>query len=91
MVCHMFVHIEAERILIIPFFIHQEDILAWKHEKTSMYSIKSGYIEAIKMSNRAYCMELDRKWSWVWSMEVMPKVCLFMWRVCIESFIRVLI
>lgn len=89
----IFEHIEMARILTIPFAAHRPDILAWKFKKKKWnLFVKSGYVELMKSTNKAYCtlvMESGRKWQWVWQMEITPKVRFSCGKSCMASCLRV--
>lgn len=67
----------------MPISCRREDILAWGLEKDGIYSVKFGYKMLMKVENRAYNVlneNLDRRWKWVWGLDVTPMVQLFTWR-----------
>lgn len=44
---NIFTEEEAGRIITLPFSSRRMDLLTWKFEKNGVYSVKSGYVEAM--------------------------------------------
>lgn len=75
---------EAARILATPIFPWRRDQLAWRHAKTGIYSVRTGYAESMRrMVNADVQMNADveHRWKWVWAVDVMPKIKVFGWRL----------
>ncbi|KAL8470158.1 hypothetical protein ACS0TY_032871 [Phlomoides rotata] len=75
---------EVRRIISIPFNASRQDRYAWRFEKHGRYTMKLGYIVSMRDVGAAYVDDpnaLDRRWRWVWCLDITPKVCLFMWNV----------
>lgn len=67
---------------------HSEDFLAWHFEKSGLFTVRSAYNLALRMTNFGACQassmepEGERKlWSRVWSGSVPPKVNVFAWEL----------
>ncbi|KAI9160611.1 hypothetical protein LWI28_009943 [Acer negundo] len=62
-----------------------DDFLLWHFDKTCMYYVQSGYRIATEnalfasVSNQAMS---SKWWELLWSLNVPPKVCIFIWRAC---------
>ena len=87
----IFIAPDAAAILNIP--LRQgggEDILAWAHEKSGNYSVKSAY-RALMNHNEQRALgegpgtgtsvDQTHMWKAPWSLKVVPKVRVFWWRV----------
>ncbi|XP_057808453.1 uncharacterized protein LOC131022930 [Salvia miltiorrhiza] len=66
----------------------RRDMVFWPYDKSNIYTIKSGYFleDAInKQKEASSSSSPDRSlWKWIWGLDVIPKVKLFLWR-CITS------
>lgn len=75
---------DVSLITSLPFSKSRSDRLTWKFDTRGICTVKSGYIELMRSSNRAYvdntALNCER-WRWEWKLCVTPKVRLFMWRV----------
>ena len=86
-----FIAPDAEAILNIP--LRQgggEDFLAWAHERSVIYSVKSAYRALMNQKERLALeegqiatpsMSEQQMWSQLWKLKVAPKVRVFWWRV----------
>lgn len=61
LVNEIFNQVDAAMILSLPCSPLRDDRLTWKHEKTGVYSTKSGYIEMMKASNLGYTSTLGEE------------------------------
>ena len=75
-------------ILSIPMpNMQANDTLVWKENRANVFSVKSAYLVAQRVlhpSTGDYSNAIaDRKlWKAVWSLNVPPKVCTFLWQAC---------
>lgn len=85
--------IDRERILSIPIgAITSDDRLVWHYAKDGTYSVKSAYQLAFAAKGRevdegmgTVSGEQGVKWDDIWSLEVPPKIRLFVWRAWDEE------
>ncbi|KAL8551274.1 hypothetical protein ACS0TY_000378 [Phlomoides rotata] len=69
----------------------REDNLAWRFTKIGNYSTKSGYKDALQLNITDADGSDDRKiWNMVWSMQIIPKIKFFIWRV-LHNILRTLL
>ncbi|XP_057794265.1 uncharacterized protein LOC131010651 [Salvia miltiorrhiza] len=55
----------------------------WPNGRGNMFSVKSGYLLACSLRNRNFASTSNDNaclWNWVWALEVIPKVKLFLWK-----------
>ena len=83
---------DAELILQIPLRRSiGDDWLAWTHEKSGIYSVRSAYRALLEIKDRGEAtksgevgssnMRKDEKWKRLWKLDVLPRVRSFWWRV----------
>jgi ribonuclease HI len=66
---------DAELILQIPLRRSiGEDWVAWHHEKSGVYSVRSAYHALVANKD-------EEKWKRLWKLDVLPRVRVFWWRV----------
>ncbi|KAL6277351.1 hypothetical protein ACE6H2_020952 [Prunus campanulata] len=79
---------EADAALSIPmgYVLRNEDRLVWHYEKTSCYTVRSGYWLACAIRDRedgdvgASRNNFENVWLRLWWMQVATKVKVFLWR-----------
>ena len=86
-----FIPPEAKAILNIPLrFGGGDDFLAWAHERSGIYSVKSVYRALLTRKELAALEEgtvtntsqtEEQMWKKLWKLKVLPKVRVFWWRV----------
>lgn len=91
MVRNFFIPPEAEAILNIPLrYGGGDDFLAWAHERSGIYSVKSPYHALVTRKERAALEEGtvtntsqtdEQMWKLLWKLKVLTKVHVFWWRV----------
>jgi hypothetical protein len=90
-----FTSLDADDILKIkPGVRMEEDVLAWNHEKSGMYSVRSAYrlLKAEQAQEEASKVNeagaSDGTWVWrkLWKLKIPPKIRIFWWRV-IQNFL----
>ncbi|XP_057794033.1 uncharacterized protein LOC131010509 [Salvia miltiorrhiza] len=55
----------------------------WPSGRCNSYSVKSGYLLAVSLRSREEASSshvLTGLWNWIWGLEVIPKVKIFMWK-----------
>ncbi|XP_048492579.1 uncharacterized protein LOC125493354 [Beta vulgaris subsp. vulgaris] len=57
------------------------DELTWAYSKDDTYSVKTAYM----LGKGGNLEDFHRVWNILWSLNVSPKVCHFMWRACTSS------
>ncbi|XP_057792367.1 uncharacterized protein LOC131009155 [Salvia miltiorrhiza] len=60
----------------------------WPHGKFNAYSVKSGYNLAIELKQREEASSsnsLNSLSSWIWGLDVIPKVKLFLWKCMVNA------
>ncbi|KAK6138511.1 hypothetical protein DH2020_027750 [Rehmannia glutinosa] len=78
---------KARKILRIPLRnFCGEDRLAWNFSSNGIYSVKSGYQIALQMNNvgrdsPSHSGEPLKIWKWIWSLNIPPKIQVFLWKV----------
>ncbi|KAM1207288.1 hypothetical protein ACFX13_008002 [Malus domestica] len=91
---HLLKDDDMSLIRAIPLYLlDSPDHLIWPWTKDGAYTVKSGYFWAIKFKNQSTIVhqhsshEVDKKiWKFVWSVNLLPKICNFLWRA-ISSFL----
>ena len=79
-------------ILQVPLSrLSSRDKLAWKENRSQCFSVKTAYQVALRMGQQQrvehFGMVVDRGiWRKLWSLNVLPKVRMFVWRVCSNIF-----
>ncbi|XP_057803560.1 uncharacterized protein LOC131018883 [Salvia miltiorrhiza] len=61
----------------------RSDTPFWPDGKFNSYTVKSGYLLACSLRDRAEASSStadDSLWHWIWGLEVLPKIKLFMWK-----------
>ncbi|OMO94917.1 reverse transcriptase [Corchorus capsularis] len=81
---------EQEAILSIP--VHEggeHDKRIWPHDKSGVYSVKSGYASQKAATRHSTCSrassshQIDKRlWKVIWSIKAPSKVKVFLWRMC---------
>ncbi|XP_057790943.1 uncharacterized protein LOC131008058 [Salvia miltiorrhiza] len=69
--------------------LNNRDKPFWPGEKLNMYTVKSRYKLAMKIRQRneaSTSSEGSVLWNWIWGLDVIPKVKLFMWK-CLANAI----
>lgn len=81
----LFDPVDVKKFMSVPVgLIDNEDFLAWNYTKNGVYSIRSGYREALNLKDVAESSSTSTSKSWwklVWSINVPPIVKNFVWRV----------
>jgi ribonuclease HI len=80
---------DADRILQIPLRrTDGEDWLAWSHEKSGIYTVRSAYRALVSAKEQmdvqpatASALSEGEKWKKLWKLDVLPRVRVFWWRV----------
>jgi hypothetical protein len=81
---------DADRILKIPLRnAAGEDWLAWSHEKSGIYSVRSAYHALVEAKEQEVELQVrttssssdDARWKKLWNLDVLPRVRVFWWRV----------
>ncbi|XP_057811890.1 uncharacterized protein LOC131026138 [Salvia miltiorrhiza] len=71
----------------IPIHPNNSDRPFWPKGKFNMYSVKSGYLLVVEIKQRdeaSTSRQVGVLWKWVWSLEVIPKVKMFLWK-CLSN------
>ena len=88
---HMFLPHEASSILGMPLSSHAcLDTVIWPHTTNGRYSVRSAYRFLMERANWDWPnhsnMESESNlWKNIWSLKVIPRVKLFLWRACLEA------
>lgn len=91
LIINKFVPEDAQNILSMPLSANQLcDRRIWRYTKTGHFSVKSAYNAAVeKYSMLNINMDgpslVPKGWKRMWTMKTIPKVCLFVWRICSNS------
>ncbi|XP_057775013.1 uncharacterized protein LOC130993991 [Salvia miltiorrhiza] len=67
---------------IVP-SLNRPDSPFWPDGKFNSYTVKSGYHLACSLSQRSEASSSNQDeslWHWIWGLEVLPKIKLFMWK-----------
>lgn len=87
-VLNSFFEEDAKAILSIPLsMFHQEDSLLWQYEKSSYYSVRSGYRVGLNLGGVPSPYGLSGSVSWwkaLWHLKIPPKIKIFIWRACCQ-------
>jgi hypothetical protein len=59
-----------------------DDILVWKAEKTSFYSVKSAYKLCVEVLTDSSHLRREGYWQGIWRLKVPPKIRNLVWRIC---------
>lgn len=86
---------DVQDILAIPVHIGREDLLAWHFDKKGVFSVKSAYHtlhgqsirEAKKQKGESSRAQQENRLEWkqVWSLNCIPKIKHFVWRLAHNS------
>ncbi|XP_057788997.1 uncharacterized protein LOC131005893 [Salvia miltiorrhiza] len=78
--------VQDGELACLPQFVRpmaNDDTPFWPTGKFNTYSVKSGYLLACDIAKRNVASSSSSScslWHWIWGLEVIPKVKLFMWR-----------
>ncbi|KAK3199023.1 hypothetical protein Dsin_022438 [Dipteronia sinensis] len=88
---HLLLPIDRDFVRSIPVsWSGGHDSLSWHYDRNGCYSVKSGYRVALQRKLQAAAFSSSSSpsqkwWSSLWSFNVLPKVRIFIWRVCLNA------
>jgi ribonuclease HI len=62
-----------------------DDAFIWNHNKTGVYSTKSGYSWLLSSTDPAIIINPSHSWSWIWKLQVPEKYKFFIWLAIHEA------
>ena len=88
----LFLPFEVETILDIPLSYNlPEDKIIWVGNKRGEFSVESVYYIALTMINSLGSGEYSHGdprtplWKRIWKLEILPKIRIFTWKVCVNA------